>query len=304
MPRKPRIQQPGMIHHVIVRGNNQESIFREDADKIRYLQLVNRYKERHLFKLLAYCIMDNHIHLLIKQGNMSLSKSMQGIQQSFTQYYNTKYNCIGHVFHQRFKSFPVDDDAYLLALIAYIHNNPKVAGVVNDLGNYKWSSHIEIIRPSKKNIADVEYLFDFIDRDLSQSIPEYLWLLGEVNDESIKQCYLGGKRLEERESEIYIDERKDLIENRKYPINFIIDFVDGYILSKNLDINIPNKRRVIVMLSDEFCNEKKREIAEKIGVRPNRVSMIRGEHYNNQIKEDVLKVYHDIKHEIMKKYKN
>lgn len=216
MPRKPRIQQPGMIHHVIARGNNKEAIFKEDNDKIRYLQLIDRYKKRHMFKLLAYCIMDNHVHLLIKQNEVSLSKTMQGIQQSYTQFYNKKYNCIGHVFHQRFKSIPVADEAYLLSLIAYIHKNPKVAGIVNDLNEYRWSSHLEIIKPSKKDIADVFYLFDLINRNVNEVLPEYLWLLGEVNEEQVKAQYLKAKKLEEKRSEIYISERERVMEKKVF----------------------------------------------------------------------------------------
>lgn len=302
MPRKPRVQQPGMIHHVIVRGNNKESIFRQDADKIRYLQLIIRYRERDLFKLLAYCIMDNHIHLLIKQGAVSLSKSMQGIQQSFTQYYNRKYNSIGHVFHQRFKSFPVDDEAYLLALIAYIHNNPKVAGIVNDLNKYKWSSHTEIIKPSKKNVADVKYMFDLIDRNVSEAVPEYLWLLGETSDEKVKEYYLRGKKLEERESEIYIDEREEIKESKKRSLDEIIDFLEEYLKSKYLDISKADERRIVVLLCDEFCEVKNREISEKIGVLANRISMIRHEYNNDKIKENVIKIFDDVKKEIREYY--
>lgn len=298
MPRKPRVQQPGMIHHIIVRGNNKESIFKEDNDKIRYLQLLERYKKRHLFKLLAYCIMDNHVHLLIKQNEVSLSKTMQGIQQSYTQFYNKKYDCIGHVFHQRFKSIPVADDAYLITLIAYIHKNPKVAGIVNNLNEYRWSSHLEIIKPGKKDVADVFYLFDLIDRDINEVLPEYLWILGEVNEEQVKAQYLKGKKLEERRSEIYINDRKGTKEKKIFSIDQIVLFLDKYNRSNKLCLNSACINRLLVLLSDVFCNESDDEISRSINLSKSRISGIRGEFYDDKIGVEILRIYKDIKYEL------
>ncbi len=293
MARKPRVQQPGMIHHVIARGNNKESVFKKETDKIRYLQLLTKYKEQHKFKLLAYCIMDNHIHLLIKQGRVSLSKTMQCIQQSYTQYYNHKYNTIGHVFHQRFKSKPVCDESYLLILIAYIHNNPKDLGVV-DLLKYKWSSHNEILNPSSKNIADVDELFELIGRKRKSIIPEYLWLLGEVDDEFVKQQYLSGDKLEEKRSEIYIEERTEIVEKRKFLISEIQNIVNSFVNKADCAVSKAIERRVIILLCDEFCDVLDKEIAEKLQisigtVRNIRLEIVKG-NLNNLVLELLVKI--------------
>ncbi len=304
MPRKPRVQQPGMIHHVIARGNNKENIFRSDDDKTRYLQLIDKYRERDHFKLLSYCLMDNHIHLLIKQGEVALSRTMQGIQQSYTQYYNKKYESIGHVFHQRFKSKPVDDEAYLLSLIAYIHKNPKVGRLVNDLNDYKWSSHQEILKSSKKNLADVDHLFELIGRDKFNIVPEYLWLLGEVNDDAIKEEYLKGDKLEKKRSEIYINERKEIKESKKYKIDEVLKEFDEYLLANDLTLSAANQRRVIVLLCDELCNAKNKEIADRIGVLSTRISSIRSEFILNKIGDEILDICKEVKTEIMNKNKN
>ena len=304
MPRKPRVQQPGMIHHVIARGNNKENIFRSDDDKTRYLQLIDKYRERDHFKLLSYCLMDNHIHLLIKQGEVALSRTMQGIQQSYTQYYNKKYESIGHVFHQRFKSKPVDDEAYLLSLIAYIHKNPKVGRLVNDLNDYKWSSHQEILKSSKKNLADVDHLFELIGRDKFNIVPEYLWLLGEVNDDAIKEEYLKGDKLEKKRSEIYINERKEIKEKKKLTIDEVLKEFDEYLLANDLTLSAANQRRVIVLLCDELCNAKNKEIADRIGVLSTRISSIRSEFILNKIGDEILDICKEVKTEIMNKNKN
>ncbi len=302
MPRKLRVQQAGMIHHVIARGNNKEDIFNEDNDRIRYLQLIERYKNRHMFKLLAYCLMDNHVHLLIKQSEVDLSKTMQGIQQSYTQYFNKKYNSIGHVFHQRFKSKPVADDAYLLSLIAYINNNPKKAGIVDDLNDYRWSSHMEILKPSKKNIADVHYLFDIIDRNVNEVLPEYLWLLGEVNEEHVKAQYLKGKELEERKSEIYIEDKVESKGKRTIASEEIKSILENYNKEKRLHLSLANKRRLMVLLCDKFCDEDDNCISSNINVSRSRISGIRSEFLRGLIDSDLLNIYNEIKFELNELY--
>lgn len=92
--------------------------------------------ERYDFKLYAYCIMDNHVHMLIEVKDVPLSLIMQGIQQSYTQRYNIKYMRGGHVFQQRYKGILCDKEGYLLQLIIYIHNNPVKAGFESQI-NYK-----------------------------------------------------------------------------------------------------------------------------------------------------------------------
>lgn len=246
--------------------------------------------------------MDNHVHLLIKQSEVDLSKTMQGIQQSYTQYFNKKYNSIGHVFHQRFKSKPVADDAYLLSLIAYINNNPKKASIVDDLNDYRWSSHMEILKPSKKNIADVHYLFDIIDRNVNEVLPEYLWLLGEINEEHIKAQYLKGRELEERKSEIYIEEKVESKEKRTLELEEVISFLEKYNKKKRLHLSLANKRRLMVLLCDEFCDEDNKCISNNINVSRSRVSGIRNEFLSGTIDSDLLEIYSDIKSELKKLY--
>ncbi|WP_084112119.1 transposase [Paramaledivibacter caminithermalis] len=152
--RKPRIHFEGALYHVIVRGNNKNYIFEDDKDKLEYLMRVKKYKEKYRSKLYSYVIMDNHAHLLIEVSNTPLTKIMQLIQQTYTQYYNKKYNRTGHVFEQRYKAILCNKDEYLLTLIRYIHKNPERANI-SDI-NYKWSSHQEYIG-NKLGICDVDF---------------------------------------------------------------------------------------------------------------------------------------------------
>jgi len=130
MARKPRIHYQDAFYHVIVRGNNRAYIFKSKDNKEEYKKIVSKYKKRYRFKLYAYCIMDNHAHLLIEVANIPLSKIMQGIQQIFTQYYNRRNRSTGQVFGQRYKSHLCDRDEYLLPLIIKLGTHPifKISG--------------------------------------------------------------------------------------------------------------------------------------------------------------------------------
>nr|WP_281391325.1 transposase [Alkalicella caledoniensis] len=160
------------FYHVMYRGSNGEYIFRNNQDKELYLFLVDKYKERYGFKLYAYCIMDNHVHLLIETGKVPLSKIMQGIQQSYTQRINLKHSRTGHVFQQRYKALLCDWESYLLQLVKYIHLNPVEAWIYNGL-NYKWSSHQDYLKVNKKSVVEVEFILEMLGGDIKRGVKEY-----------------------------------------------------------------------------------------------------------------------------------
>lgn len=141
MGRKPRVHFFGALYHVIARGNQRQAIFRSDADRRRYLDLLNQYRTRYGFHVYAYVLMSNHVHLLLEVGKTPLAKAMQGLQQSYTLYFNRKYKLVGHLFQGRYKDILCDRDAYLLELVRYIHLNPVRSKIVDTPGNYTWSSH-------------------------------------------------------------------------------------------------------------------------------------------------------------------
>ena len=113
MTRLARNQSSTNIYHIILRGNNKQQIFLDDEDYTRFLNIVSGYKKRYDFMLLAYCLMGNHIHLLIKTDETPLSTIMKSIVVKFVYYYNVKYQRVGHLFQDRFKSEPVETETYL-----------------------------------------------------------------------------------------------------------------------------------------------------------------------------------------------
>ncbi len=141
MGRRPRGHFSGALYHVIVRGNQRQATFRSDADRRRYLDLLNQYRRRYAFHLYAYVLMSNHVHLLLEVGETPFAKAMQGLQQSYTLYFNRKYKLVGYLFQGCYKDILCDRDAYLLELVRYIHLNPVRSKIVDTPGSYAWSSH-------------------------------------------------------------------------------------------------------------------------------------------------------------------
>jgi len=140
MPRTAREKSETGIYHVIARGINRQDIFHDDEDRKRYLETLKRITVENFSKVFGYCIMSNHIHLIIKEGEAGISQLMKRLGASYAYWYNLKYQRTGHVFQDRFKSENVEDDRYLLTVVRYIHLNPVKAAIVNKPEEYIWSS--------------------------------------------------------------------------------------------------------------------------------------------------------------------
>jgi putative transposase len=141
MPRIARIIGVGFPHHVIQRGNNKEKVFLDWGDYERYLSFVSKYSEEKEAAVLAYCLMPNHVHLLIRpSGDDGLAKLMQGVTLCYTQYFNRKNGRTGRLWESRYYSTVVDGDRYLWTVSKYIENNPVRGGIVKRPENYPYSS--------------------------------------------------------------------------------------------------------------------------------------------------------------------
>lgn len=145
MPRKARKAAASGVYHVMVRGIDKMQLFIDDADNVQYLCFLN-FCQNDKFKILAYCLMGNHVHLLVhtdKQSSEHMEAAMRSIGIRYAAYYNRKYNRVGPIFQGRFASQVVESVGYFLRVLRYIHNNPAAAGMVTDLGSYVWSSYID-----------------------------------------------------------------------------------------------------------------------------------------------------------------
>lgn len=141
MARKPRIHLPGGLYHVIFRGNGGQDVFLTAADRYRFYLLLQEGTERFGYRVHAFCLMTNHIHLAVQIGEIPLSRGMQNLSFRYTRWINRRENRTGHLFQGRYKAVLVDGDSYLLELVRYIHLNPVRAGMVANPEEYPWSSH-------------------------------------------------------------------------------------------------------------------------------------------------------------------
>ena len=128
MPRGARKESGSGCHHVIIRGNNRQVLFRDNADFEKFAEIVKLYLPRDGVKLHHYCLMSNHVHLLVGCENIKiLCRFMHGIQRSYHHYYRKTYTFFGHLTQGRFRSYPIEDDGYLLECGRYIERNPVQA---------------------------------------------------------------------------------------------------------------------------------------------------------------------------------
>lgn len=161
VPRQNRVKSGSGFYHVMVRGINKNDLFLEDEDKEYFLQVLADKKEQCNFLLPAYCLMDNHVHMLIKEQTIGLPDIMKRINVSYAGYFNRKYDRVGPLFQGRYKSEDVEDEKYFLAVARYIHQNPMKAGMVSAPESYKWSSYSDYINIERQNkLVDTENVLE------------------------------------------------------------------------------------------------------------------------------------------------
>jgi putative transposase len=141
MPRIARVCSVGYLHHITQRGNNKEKVFFDDEDGLLYLDILQRYKNKDGIKILAYCLMGNHVHILVVPGQeMALARAMGGTNLVYTQHVNRKYHRSGRLWQNRFFSSVVEEEPYLWAVMRYMEQNPVRAKLVKKAEEYRWSS--------------------------------------------------------------------------------------------------------------------------------------------------------------------
>ena len=145
MPRAPRREEAGAIHHVFARGIAKREIYVDDDDRRLYLRLLERAVERQRWRCLAYCLMGNHVHLLIQTPEPNLGRGMQFLHGDYAAAFNNRHGRSGHVFQGRYKNVRITDDAHLLVAAAYIANNPVEAELCVRPDEWDWGSHQAVV---------------------------------------------------------------------------------------------------------------------------------------------------------------
>jgi putative transposase len=141
MARKPRIQTPGLLRHVVARGNGRMCIFLDDGDYRQFVHLLGLVCEEYVIECWSYCLMPNHYHAALRPLRPNISAAMQRLNSEYAQWWNRTHGKVGHTFQGRFKDQIVQRERYLLALLRYIALNPVRAGLVSRPDEWEWSSY-------------------------------------------------------------------------------------------------------------------------------------------------------------------
>ena len=154
MPRRARLVLENACYHIITRGNQKSTIFRDEEDYRQYLKFLVRYKARFKSRIYGWCLMNNHVHIVMESGE--ISRFMHGVDLSYAQYFQHKYKTIGHFWQDRFKSFVIQKDQYLLNCITYIEHNPVRAKIALRPEDYEWSSYnIRVLGMKENDLFDM-----------------------------------------------------------------------------------------------------------------------------------------------------
>lgn len=185
MPRIARIAPKEYVYHLLTRGNNRQDVFKEKEDYEKYLEILQKYKEKYKFKLYHYVLMTNHIHLVIEptEKGGALAEIMKGINLSYAQSYKGKYKHIGHFWQDRYKSIIVSKDNYLLACGSYVELNPVRAKMVEDPKEYKWSSYNTYAYGKKDLLVDEHPIYQNLSEEEKERRKKYREFVRQVQKE-------------------------------------------------------------------------------------------------------------------------
>lgn len=162
MPRQLREEAPGAVHHVYARGNRGATIFVDDLDRHRYLRLLASTTERCGWRCLSYCLMTNHLHLLVETPEPNLGRGMQRLQGRYGLTFNRRHGHVGHLFQGRYGAVRVTSDEQLITVVRYIAANPMQAGLCRDESEWRWSSAAAFRSGQGPGWLDLGRLFELV----------------------------------------------------------------------------------------------------------------------------------------------
>lgn len=258
MPRQSRCLSSSGVYHVMVRGNEKKSIFLDDKDRLRFISILQEKKKNNEYNIYAFCLMDNHVHMLIKEEIDRISRIMRRINTSYANYFNIKYERVGHVFQDRFKSEAIESDRHLLEAIRYIHNNPVKAKMVREPSEFTWSSYNS-----------------YINRGSYDSFIYSTEILGFFSNDIEKAQDIFVKYSMEKVDDVFIDYKEDNLTINKRNVQL---FVEGFLRKKDChDIGLldNNSRKELVIELKKKSSLSTRQIAMIMGINRNFVQRVR-----------------------------
>ena len=196
MPRQARLDIPGALHHVMVRGINKAAIFQDDQDRAKFLERLGQTVTEGKSNVYAWVLMDNHVHILFKSGKDGISSVMRKLLTWYALYFNRRHHRTGHLFENRYKSILCDEDNYLLALVRYIHLNPIRANItqtLEQLDRYPWSGHRAVMGKTDTSWMDVNSVLAEFGSNKKKARAEYRRFVREgINQGKVPELTGGG----------------------------------------------------------------------------------------------------------------
>ncbi len=195
MPRRARLDAPGILHHVMVRGIERCPTFLDEQDRQDFVSRISQLVKMTGTKVLAWALMENHIHLLIFSGSQGISKFMRRLLTGYAVRYNLRHRRSGHLFQNRYKSVVCEEDPYLLELVRYIHLNPLRAGIVKsieELERYPWCGHSVLTARRKNDWQETEYVLRQFSEERKKAIRSYREFIEEGKDQGRRLDLVGG----------------------------------------------------------------------------------------------------------------
>ncbi len=209
MPRYSRQKSDLGIYHIIVRGVDRMDIFLDKNDNSKFLDTLQRFKEVDNCEIYAYCLMSNHVHLLMKEAGDSIQRFMKRVGVSYVYYFNKKYERVGHLFQGRYRSEVIDSEQYLLACARYIHNNPVAAGLVEYPEDYYWSSYSYYLGASNHgDLLNKDFLLDLFSSEREDAVLK----LREFTELGNEDCFLECENISIELAKEKIEEEKIITE--------------------------------------------------------------------------------------------
>ncbi len=260
MPRVKRVLSTSKIYHVMSRGNEKRHIFFDNEDRQKFLSILLKYLKKTDFTIYSFCLMDNHYHLLIYEGEEGISSIMKLINTSYAIYFNHKYKRNGHLLQDRFKSEAIEDESHLLAAVRYIHNNPVKANMVNHPEKYAWSSYRA-----------------YIDRDCGlKKLVDHRFILNMFSSSIIdaREAFVVFSNQEPEERFLDVDDEKSL-EEQKAEAMVSQQLKDRGLSKESLKLraNIHVRNEIIALLRKR-TDLSVRKIAEILGINKNMVGRV------------------------------
>lgn len=255
MPRQARMYSDTGIYHVMMRGNDKRRIFLDDDDRRRFIFTLFEKASEENTDIYAYCLMNNHVHLLLHEKDFNIARLMKRINVSFAYHFNKKYKRVGHLFQDRFISEIVDNNDYLLAAVRYIHNNPVKAGIVSSPEKYLWSSYNDYISAKKCNGLITDKILNIFSENISEAIKQFI-------DFSSLDCDINFiDFMEKSKEELRIEQEKKAMK----ALDNIISLKGLSVKDLSVKENHNIRNNIIVYLKEEF-DLSSRQIAAMINI--------------------------------------